>query len=357
MLKKWWTFALTALSLLLLVLGLNACFSSGDAKISKSTTTQSLSAKSAVASPAFGLPIDCKLGKNCYVMHYVDRDPSKEVIDFGCGRQTYDGHNGTDFGIANRQRMNAGVAVIAVADGKVLRGRDGVEDVLIANQAEKAAVQGTECGNGLVIDHGNGWTAQYCHLRKGSVVAKPGTKVKKGMVLGMVGASGLASFPHVHLTVRYQDKVVDPFVGVNDSKSCSITRQSLWSQPLSYVPTGLISAGFAPQPPTQSDLWQGKYENPSIAIAGGASGAIGAPALLFWVHSYGVLTGDTEKLQLVSPQGKAVVNQNKVINSPARSYVSFGGRRSFTSGKWQGKYQLLRDNKVLVQADREIVIK
>jgi murein DD-endopeptidase len=349
--KKWWTFALTALSLLLLVLGLNACFSSGDAKTANSPMAQSTSTKApkaSVASPGFGLPIDCKLGKDCYVMHYVDRDPSKEAVDFGCGRQTYDGHNGTDFGIANLQRMNAGVAVIAVADGNVLRGRDGVEDVLIANQTEKAAVQGTECGNGLVVDHGNGWTAQYCHLRKSSVVAKTGTIVKKGMVLGMVGSSGLASFPHVHLTIRYQDKVVDPFVGVDDSKSCSISRNPLWSMPVGYVPTGLVSAGFTSNPPTSLEIWQGKHENKSISI--------GSPAVLFWVHSYGIIAGDQEQLQLFNPQGEMVVDNKKVINAPARSYISYGGKRKFTAGKWQGKYQLTRNNKVVVQADREILV-
>jgi murein DD-endopeptidase len=351
MIKKWWTFALTALSLILLILGLNACFSSGDAKTTNSPIAQATSNKAlqaSVASPGFGLPIDCKLGKNCYVMHYVDRDPSKEAVDFGCGRQTYDGHNGTDFGIANLPQMNAGVAVIAVADGKVLRGRDGVEDVLIVNQAEKAAVQGTECGNGLVVDHGNGWTAQYCHLRKGSVVAKPGTSVKKGMILGLVGSSGLASFPHVHLTVRYQDKVVDPFVGVDDRKSCSISRNPLWSMPIGYVPTGLVSAGFTSNPPTPLEIWQGKHENKSISID--------SPSVLFWVHSYGIATGDQERLQLFNPQGEMVVDNKKVINSPARSYISYGGKRKLTSGKWQGKYQLTRNNKVVVQTDREILV-
>jgi murein DD-endopeptidase len=348
--KKWWSFALTAVSLLLLILGLNACFSLGGAKTANSTTANSTLAQSTPApkSPAFGLPIDCKLGQNCYVMHYVDRDPSKELIDFGCGRQTYDGHNGTDFGIANLQRMKAGVPVIAVADGQVLRGRDEVEDVLIANQAEKAAVQGTECGNGMVIDHGNGWTAQYCHLRQGSVVVKPGTRVKKGTVLGMVGSSGLASFPHVHLTVRYQDKVVDPFVGVNDSQSCSITRSPLWAKSINYVSTGLVSAGFAPQPPTQLELWQGKYENPRIVAT--------SPALIFWVHSYGVLTGDVEQLQLINPQGQVVNKQQKPIGKSARSFVSYGGNRQLTSGKWQGKYQLTRNNKIVIQVDREILV-
>jgi murein DD-endopeptidase len=343
--KKWWIF--TAVSLMLLVLSLNACFAAGGANSIKHTeATQPLVSKASVT--AFGLPIDCKLGQDCYVMHYVDREPSQEAIDFGCGRQTYDGHNGTDFGIANLQRMNAGVPVIAIAAGKVLRGRDGVADVLIANQSDKTAVQGTECGNGIVVDHGHGWSAQYCHLRQGSVVVKPGTIVKKGTVLGMVGSSGLASFPHVHLTVRYQDQVVDPFVGIDDRKSCPIMRQPLWAKSLDYVSTGLVSAGFAPQPPTQLELWQGKYENPNISAA--------SPALIFWVHSYGVLSGDVEQLQLINPQGQVVNTQQKPINRSTRSFFSYGGQRQITAGRWQGKYQLTRNNQIVMQVDREIVV-
>ena len=42
-------------------------------------------------SPKFGQPIACTLGKDCFVMHYFDRDPSPAAVEFGCGRQTYDG--------------------------------------------------------------------------------------------------------------------------------------------------------------------------------------------------------------------------------------------------------------------------
>jgi murein DD-endopeptidase len=336
--KKWWIFVSVACCLALLVAGLNTIFSRGDALTTKISSA-----------PSFGLPIDCKLGQNCYVMHYVDRDPSKEIVDFGCGRQTYDGHSGTDFGIANLYQMAVGVPVIAVTDGKVLRVRDGVADRLITNQVDKETVQGTECGNGLVIDHGNGWSTQYCHLRQGSVVVKPGSPVQKGTVLGMVGSSGLASFPHVHLTVRYQNKVIDPFVGTNDRKSCSIARNPLWSMPLSYVPTGLVSAGFAAQPPTQLELWQGKYRESTLATNN-------SPALVFWVHSYGVLAGDTEKLQLINPQGEVVINQQKAISRSARSFVSYGGKRQLVAGKWHGKYQLFRNNQAMVQVDREVIV-
>ena len=56
---------------------------------------------------------------------YSDRDPSPKAVDFGCGRQTYDGHKGTDFAIPDEKIMAKGVAVKAVAAGKVLRVRDG----------------------------------------------------------------------------------------------------------------------------------------------------------------------------------------------------------------------------------------
>lgn len=59
-------------------------------------------------SPRFGLPIDCSLGEDCFVMLYPDRDPGPEAVDFGCGRQTYDTHKGTDFAIRSEQQMAAG---------------------------------------------------------------------------------------------------------------------------------------------------------------------------------------------------------------------------------------------------------
>jgi murein DD-endopeptidase len=81
------------------------------------------------SAPRLGLPIDCELDRDCYILHYVDRDPDpNQEIDYNCGRQTYDGHKGTDFGIPDEQAMAQGVAVLASADGTVLRVRDGQPD-------------------------------------------------------------------------------------------------------------------------------------------------------------------------------------------------------------------------------------
>ena len=136
---------------------------------------------------SLGLPIACTLGRDCFILLYPDRDPGPGAVDFGCGRMTYDSHQGTDFAIPDRQVMVQGVAVQAVAAGKVLRSRDGVPDRPIAAPSEKPEVKGIECGNGIIINHGYGWETQYCHLRQNSVAVKPGDFVSKGTILGLVG--------------------------------------------------------------------------------------------------------------------------------------------------------------------------
>ncbi len=86
--------------------------------------------------PRFAQPIDCQLGQDCFILLYPDRDPSPNAVDFGCGRQTYDDHKGTDFAIPDEQAMARGVSVVAAAPGKVLRVRDGVVDKRIQNEAD-----------------------------------------------------------------------------------------------------------------------------------------------------------------------------------------------------------------------------
>lgn len=340
----------TALVVFLLTV-LPACF--GKEKITSAPLRVETTANSSDANKfQLELPIACTLGKDCFIMHYADRAPSAAVVDFGCGRQTYDGHDGTDFAIPDEKAMAAGVAVKAVAAGTVLRVRDRVPDRRVEDQTQKNSVQGIECGNGVVIDHGNGWQTQYCHLRNGSVVARPNTTVAAGTVLGMVGESGLASFPHVHLTVRYQNKPVDPFVGLNAGPGCQVTRQSLWQQPLDYVPTGLVRAGFATQPPTMAAIWEGRFGETELPK--------NIPALVFWVQSYGVLQGDEQQLRLVAPDGTTVVDRTQNLSSSNRVWLSYAGKRAsqpLIPGKWRGEYRLVRNGKVLIDVKRELQLR
>ncbi len=103
-----------------------------------------------------------------------------------------------------------GVDVIAAAAGKVAGIRDGIPDVRYGPD-NADSVKGRECGKGVVLRHDDGWETQYCHLREGSVTVERGQQVMAGDILGEVGMSGRAQFPHVHLSVRRDGKVIDPF--------------------------------------------------------------------------------------------------------------------------------------------------
>jgi hypothetical protein len=304
----------------------------------------------------FDLPIKCSLGKDCFVLNYTDRDPGSEAVDFSCGRMTYNGHTGTDFAIPDESVMRRGIPVLAAADGKVLRVRDGIIDRKTLD-TKNADIAGKECGNGALIDHGQGWETQYCHLRQGSVVVKPGTQVKAGTVLGFVGESGAASFPHVHFEARYQGKPIDPFLGpeaqIERSPGCKVTAKPMWKSSISYVPTGLMNNGFADRIPKMEDAEQGKFSDSKLSA--------NAAAIVFWTRTYGVAKDDVERVRLIAPNGTVVANSEKKLEKPSRTWFSYIGKRnkpnqSLVTGTWRVEYQLLRANKVLVDVKREVSV-
>lgn len=76
-----------------------------------------------------------------------------------------------------------------------------------AGIVELAAPSG-DYGNLVVIDHGYGLVTRYGHLSKFAVWA--GRKVKRGDVLGYVGATGRATGPHLHYEVLANGKLINP---------------------------------------------------------------------------------------------------------------------------------------------------
>jgi murein DD-endopeptidase MepM/ murein hydrolase activator NlpD len=63
-------------------------------------------------------------------------------------------------------------------------------------------------GNTVVIDHGVGLQSLFAHLSRADV--HEGDVIKRGDVLGAVGATGRATGPHLHWTVRLNGARVDP---------------------------------------------------------------------------------------------------------------------------------------------------
>jgi len=94
-------------------------------------------------------------------------------------------HRGIDFHAA------VGTPVYASADGVVIK-----------------ADYSTTFGNMVEIDNGFGISTVYAHLH--TVIAKPGHKIVRGEVIGLVGNTGLSVGPHLHYEVHLNGVEVDP---------------------------------------------------------------------------------------------------------------------------------------------------
>jgi murein DD-endopeptidase MepM/ murein hydrolase activator NlpD len=63
-------------------------------------------------------------------------------------------------------------------------------------------------GRVVYIDHGGGITTGYLHLSRALVA--PGDTVARGQTIGLVGATGRVTGPHLHWTARYGGITVNP---------------------------------------------------------------------------------------------------------------------------------------------------
>ena len=225
------------------------------------------------------LPIRCELGRDCWIVNYVDMDPSAATHDYNCGGATYDGHEGTDFAIRDLRAMDEGVPVLAAAPGRVKGVRDSMDDAGVSTIGEKEALEGRLCGNRVAIVHGGGWVTNYCHLRRGSIVVADGEAVKAGQVLAMVGQSGFAAFPHLHLGVIKGKRDIDPFVGLAREDRCGLGTRPLWKprllERLQYRPTALFNAGFATTKPKWDAVKRGAYRDDVLSRKARVLGVMG----------------------------------------------------------------------------------
>ena len=306
---------------------------------------------------SLGLPLACALGTDCWIQQYPAHGQAsgEGAQDYRCGHESYKGHDGTDFRVRD---LSVRVPVLAGAAGRVKAARDGVVDHLVKTDADRAAVKGRECGNGVVIDHGGGFETQYCHLRKGSVRVKPGDAVEAGASLGEVGASGEAAFPHVHLTVRQNGKPLDPFNGAPAlSAACGTGGVSLWNRDaagaLAYdTGADLIEAGFNDGPVKMEALETG------AAKPGAPSAAW--PAMVAYMWAINLSDGDTVTVTLKGPGGVAAENSVTLDRNKAQ-YLLFAGKKrpkgGWPTGTYEGSIAVTQAGKVGMQRKWQAQVK
>jgi murein DD-endopeptidase MepM/ murein hydrolase activator NlpD len=67
-------------------------------------------------------------------------------------------------------------------------------------------------GNMVEVQHPNGYATRYAHLSR--IAVREYQAVRQGDVIGYVGATGLATGPHLHYEVRRKGQPVDPMVAM-----------------------------------------------------------------------------------------------------------------------------------------------
>jgi hypothetical protein len=297
-------------------------------------------AQHADADVSLSLPLACTPGETCWISNYVDHDPGAGVRDYTCGGAAYnvkskhgDRHLGTDFALRDLAAMRAGVDVLAAAPGVVAGVRADMQDI-DASTIDATTLKGKLCGNGLVIEHAGGFTTQYCHLRQNSITLKQGETVARGQKIGRVGLSGFTQYPHLHVTVRRGDTVIDPFVGLARKEKCGLGDRPLWRPDvlarLPYGPSALYTMGFAGEKPTPQKARAGQYRDAVIARD--------APVFILWLDAFQVRAGDELVLTIIGPDGKPFLRSAKTLKKKYARAFNFAGKRLKTSILSPGTY-------------------
>lgn len=65
-------------------------------------------------------------------------------------------------------------------------------------------------GKLLIIDHGQGLNSAFLHAD--SLTVREGQRVVQGQTLGTIGASGRATGPHLHWSIKWEDARLDPLL-------------------------------------------------------------------------------------------------------------------------------------------------
>lgn len=103
------------------------------------------------------------------------------------------------FGAKRGRSSHHGVDILVPRGSAIHASREGI-----------VRFAGKRRGYGLliVIDHADGFSSYYAHNSRNRV--RTGASVRSGQVIGLSGASGNATAPHVHFELRQNGKPLDP---------------------------------------------------------------------------------------------------------------------------------------------------
>lgn len=176
------------------------------------------------------------------VTYRGDRDP---VL-------SYDGHDGWDYAAAPP------TPVLAAAGGTI---------VFAGNSDDGCGI-----ARAVIIDHGNGYRTLYWHMSE--VLVEPGP-VDQGTRIGIVGASGCVTGPHLHFQTQFLGRDTDPYgwcgpAGQDPWVSHPAGGPSSWLWAFMPSPCALPSSAIVVEP--GDPAWQ-KIGSAWETVAGGVGGS------------------------------------------------------------------------------------
>lgn len=122
-------------------------------------------------------------------------------------------HKGVDFSLLGNP------TIYCVLDGTVYRAGGS------APNTGDCVVGDSSCGGGwgnfVSIDTAKG-RIRYCHLQAGSILVRPGQKIKAGQPLGKEGNTGNSRGDHTHLEVETSRGKVNPVGYIVDAKGFAL---------------------------------------------------------------------------------------------------------------------------------------
>ena len=262
------------------------------------------------------------------------RDNGVVVNYLGRGGMQYDGHDGHDFTFPDRP---IGTYILAAADG--------------------IAYASTHRGNGVWIQHPNGYVTVYWHLDRfagifrGLVNAGRGVPVQAGMLIGTSGRSGPnVRTPHLHFEVRHNGRQVDPYgwygAGPDPCLQYAGCGEStwLWHPELigefNFTPPDLPAAGLRDRTPPLATmtldpdpdlLFLARFDGHALQQVGtGAPLVVGAPGFPAAHFGTALLVGAADRVAFPN-QGNLQAETGTIIvwAMIPQQYMLPGNRRNY----------------------------
>jgi hypothetical protein len=168
-------------------------------------------------------------------------------------------------------------------------------------------------------------------MARGSIRVKQGDVVAAGQPLGKVGLSGWTEFPHLHISVRHGNVVVDPFAA-EPGQACGV-RPGLWTpaaaKAMAYKAGAILNGGLSGVAVTADMVANG--DAPGVTAA--------SPVIAAYLRAIDLEKGDEVELVLTGPDGK-VLAQNRLPpldRDKAEAFQMVGKKRPAT-GWSKGAY-------------------